>query len=108
MVAGRRSVGKSGKPGRGDAMPGHELLGEHLAPFQTRRRGRRTEDLEPLFDEAIHDARHQRRLRAHNGEVHPVFLGKGAERFNIRRRNGHALAKSLHAAVARGAVNFFR
>ncbi len=64
----RRSFGEGLEPGRGDAMPQHEALGEILRGFELRRGLRRAEDFQPGGTEGVDDAGGKRRLGSHHGE----------------------------------------
>jgi tRNA uridine 5-carboxymethylaminomethyl modification enzyme len=81
---------------RGNSRAPEKLLGENLAAFELRRGMRRSYDAKPPCMKFIDDARHQRRFRPDNRELHPLVFGEigitfdGIGRGNASRDRGNA------------------
>ena len=86
----------------GDARAAHEVLRVGLARLDARGVPGRAEDGEPLLHEAVDDARGQRSLRAHHGEVDALRGRPARQRLDVRRRDRDGLAERGHAPVRAG------
>ena len=64
-------------------MPGQEILGEDLAPFEHRPLAVRPEDAQPLFPEHVDNAQSERLFRADHGQVDALGPGEGEQAGDI-------------------------
>jgi len=97
-------IGEGGVGGGGDAVLGHQVLGEGLAPLDPRRRLARPEDLEAGGLEAVDDPQGERDLGADHGQVDLLGQGKVKQRVDLVGGDVHALGQLGDAGVARRAV----
>ena len=69
-------IGEALVAGRGDGMPGQEILGKGLGTFQLRRRLPGSKAGQARRREQIADAQNQRHFRADDGQIDMMRLGK--------------------------------
>jgi hypothetical protein len=98
-VDGRGDLAELAITGRGDAVAGHEILGEGLRPFQLRGSGPRPEALQAGLGETVDDAVHQWILRPGNGQLDALLAGEADQAVEIIGGQGDVLAAALHGGA---------
>ncbi len=78
----------------------HQLLGERLGALQARRRGRWAEGQVATSVERVHEARHQRRLGPHHGEVGALTLHRRDDSLDVVGRHVDQARVPCDAGVA--------
>ena len=88
-------------------MAGKKIFGEGFRAFQLRRAFRWAEDFQPRGAERIHNANHQWRFRANDGQINFLALSKAQQRRNIGDADSHILQRWFQggARVTRGDKN---
>ena len=79
-----------------------DLLAEKFASLELGRPRRRSEDPQTGGSEGVDKARHERRLRAHNGQIDLPFAGKPDESGNVRGTQRHVFSDPGSAGVPGG------
>jgi hypothetical protein len=88
----------------GNAVPLHELLGEHLAALDLRRPLAGSEDRQPAAPELVGDAQGERQLRPHDRQIDPQVGGEVGEAVDLLGRHRHQVGQPRDAGIARRAV----